>query len=117
MPLGRSEEKDFSTRQQLLNRRLLHSVMLKIQIQRGRKTWILKINLRYDNNFCLLKNDKWLGPRRESDFFRVFDNFTNSFIAFQPSQKCDLVEVEKAIFKQTIRCTSFSTSWPADNWI
>jgi hypothetical protein len=33
--------------------------------------------------------------------FRVSDVFTESIIAFQPSQKCDLVEVQRAMFKET----------------
>jgi hypothetical protein len=33
--------------------------------------------------------------------FRVFDDFTKSIFSFLPRQKCDLVEVEKSMFKET----------------
>jgi hypothetical protein len=69
MPLGRVQEKDFSTRQMALKSHFLSFARLKLQIQRGRKIVNLRVllPLRY-NILPLVKMKKGFGAYEKEIF-------------------------------------------------
>jgi hypothetical protein len=92
MALASGQGNNFSRRQLALKSYFLSSDKLKLQIQRGRKIGNLMVRLTLRYNFLpLVKMENGLGAYEE-----MIDDSEKSFV---PSPKCDLLDIQREIFK------------------